>query len=84
MEFIDSEKIDDIEKAREVIDTLQSRTMTVEQALEDLARSMEIAAATGQMHLTDSFRAAAEILLKDKITLPMQTPDDDFKVTIIQ
>lgn len=84
MELINSSAITTLEEAQIAINGLQSRLLRTEQALEDLARSLELAAATGQLYLTDSFRQAAEELLKDKIQVPAEGENEDFKVVVIE
>lgn len=72
MEAIDTTKIRKLADARKTINELQVRLMAREQALEDLARSCEIAVMTRQMHLTESFMQVALEQLEDKLVLPQQ------------
>jgi hypothetical protein len=72
MEAIDTTKIRKLADARKTINELQVRLMAREQALEDLARSCEIAVMTRQIHLTESFMQTALEQLEDKLVLPQQ------------
>jgi hypothetical protein len=58
-----------IESATERIVVLQNRLLLCEQVLDDVVRSLEIAAATGQMNLTSSFIRSAEDYLTDRMDL---------------
>lgn len=83
MEVIDATKIRKLAEARKIINDLQVRLMTREQALEDLARSCEIAVVTRQIHLTESFMNTALEQLEDKLVLP-QEEDVDMKIRIYE
>ena len=83
MEVIDATKIRKLAEARKIINDLQVRLMTREQALEDLARSCEIAVMTRQIHLTESFINTALEQLEDKLVLP-QEEDVDMKIRIYE
>lgn len=73
-EIID--KLDGIEfptpeykNAPEDLDTAIQRIMSLEMALEDLSRAIEIAVISRQFDLVDGFRARADEMLQDKITI---------------
>jgi len=70
MEIVDPESIKKIKQARELIADLQRRLFRCEQALDDLARSAEIADITKQTHLMSSFVEAAQVCLEDRLTVP--------------
>lgn len=83
MQAIDTSKIRKLADARKTINDLQVRLMAREQALEDLARSCEIAVMTRQIHLTESFMHTALEQLEDKLVLP-QEEDVDLKIRIYE
>ena len=83
MQAIDATKIRKLADARNVINDLQVRLMAREQALEDLARSCEIAVMTRQIHLTESFMQTALEQLEDKLVLP-QEDNIDMKIRIYE
>ena len=83
MEAIDTSKIRKLADARKTINELQVRLMAREQALEDLARSCEIAVMTRQIHLTESFMQTALEQLEDKLVLPQQE-DIEMKIRIYE
>lgn len=84
MQVVIPEEITEITTAQEIIQDLQVRLFAREQALDDLARAVEIAEITKQYHLVASFREAAEELLKDRLTLPAEDDSKDMKITIVQ
>ena len=84
MELINPKEIKKIAEARKIIAELQSRLFTREQALDDLARAVEIAEITKQFNLVTGFRETAEELLKDRLTLPKANDSEDMKITIYQ
>jgi uncharacterized protein YqiB (DUF1249 family) len=83
MQVIDATKIRKLAEARKTINDLQVRLMIREQALEDLARSCEIAVMTRQIHLIESFMHTALEQLEDKLVLP-QEEDVDMKIRIYE
>lgn len=84
MQVIIPEDIKEIDEAQKIIKDLQVRLFAREQALDDLARAVEIAEVTKQYHLVTSFREAAEALLQDRLTLPEQDDSRDMKITIVE
>ncbi len=85
MEIIDPKSVTKINAARELILDLQQRLFRCEQALDDLARSAEIADITKQTHLMQSFVDAAQVCLVDRLTMPEVAQEDlDRPVTIIE
>lgn len=57
--------------------------MTLEMALEDLARAVEIATISRQFNLIEGFMSRANKLLVNKIIIE-QPIDNEFKLTIIE
>lgn len=84
MELINPQEITELEKAQETIAELQVRLLAREQALDDLARAVEIAEITHQFQLVSSFREAAEEQLKDRIVVPLEGENKDLKVRIYE
>lgn len=84
MQVVIPEEITEIKAAQEIIRDLQVRLFAREQALDDLARAVEIAEITKQYHLVTSFREAAEELLEDRLTLPAEDDSKDMKITIVE
>jgi hypothetical protein len=72
MQVIDSKEIKRLKDAREIVDAQQQRIWHLELALDDLARACEIAQYSQQYNLTETFRAAANELLEDRLTVPEQ------------
>jgi hypothetical protein len=84
MEIRDPKAIKKIAEARKLVEDLQLRLFRCEQALDDLARSAEIADITKQTHLMTSFVEAAQVCLEDRLTLPEISEEDlNRPVTII-
>ena len=83
MEIIDPKSVTRIKAARELILDLQKRLFRCEQALDDLARSAEIAEITKQTHLMQSFVEAAQVCLEDRLTMPEVSEEDLNRPNII-
>jgi hypothetical protein len=67
--------------ARQLALDLQIRMMKLENTLDDLMRSVEIAQYTKQYTVTEVFVRDAEELLKERITLPeIEQGDTKFKI----
>jgi hypothetical protein len=80
MEFQDPTKLKP-KAARQLALDLQIRMLKVENTLDDLMRSVEIAQYTKQYNVTEVFVRDAEELLKDRITLPeLNQKDTKFKI----
>ena len=84
MELIDPKEIKKVTEARKIIADLQVRLLDREQALDNLARAVEIAEITHQFQLVTSFREAAEEQLKDRIVVPAQGENVDMKIRIYE
>ena len=84
MELIDPAEIKKVTEARKIIADLQVRLLEREQALDDLARAVEIAEITHQFQLVSSFRQAAEGQLQNPIVMPAQAEHQDLKVRIYE
>ena len=84
MKLIDTEKLRKVTEARKIINDLQARLLAREQALYDLARSVEIARFTNQYQLVDSFRQAAEEQLVDRLEIPAVGENTDLKLRIYE
>ena len=69
MKPIDTDTITTLEQAQELVNTLQLKLLDCERYLDDLARSAEIAAMTGQPHLLSSFVQTAQDYLLDRLEL---------------
>jgi hypothetical protein len=69
MEFVNPKDLKP-KAARELALELQVRMLKLENTLDDLMRSVEIAQYTKQYNVTEVFVRDAEALLKDRIVLP--------------
>jgi hypothetical protein len=81
MEFQDPTKLKP-KAARELALKLQVRMLELENTLDDLMRSVEIAQYTKQYNVTEVFVRDAEELLKERITLP-EIKQGNTKVTLV-
>jgi hypothetical protein len=80
MEFQDPAKLKP-KAARQLALDLQIRMLKLENTLDDLMRSVEIAQYTKQYNVTEVFVRDAEELLKERITLPeLNQKDTKFKL----
>jgi hypothetical protein len=80
MEFQDPTKLKP-KAARELALKLQVRMLELENTLDDLMRSVEIAQYTKQYNVTEVFVRDAEELLKERITLPeLNQANTKFKI----
>lgn len=80
MEFQDPTKLKP-KAARELALKLQLRILKLENTLDDLMRSVEIAQYTKQYNVTEVFVRDAEELLEERITLPeLNQKDTKFKL----
>lgn len=84
MELIDPKAIKKVTEARKIIADLQVRLLAREQALDDIARAVEIAEITRQFELVTGFRQAAEEQLQDRIVVPAQGENVDMKIRIYE
>jgi len=70
-------------EARELALTLQQRIHSLENCLDDLMRSVEIAQYTKQYQMTEVFVRDAEELLKDRLILP-EIKQGSAKITLVE
>lgn len=84
MELINPKEIKKVTEARKIIADMQERLLAREQALDDLARAVEIAEITHQFQLVTSFREAAEEQLKDRVVVPAQGENVEMKIRIYE
>lgn len=82
MEFQDPTKLKP-KAARQLALDLQLRMLKLENCLDDLMRSVEIAQYTKQYDLTQVFVRDAEQLLKERLTVP-EIEQGDTKFTIVE
>ena len=82
MEFQDPTKLKP-KAARQLALDLQIRMLKLENTLDDLMRSVEIAQYTKQYNVTEVFVRDAEDLLKERITLP-EIKQGNTKYTMIE
>jgi hypothetical protein len=69
--------------ARELALKLQLRILKLENCLDDLSRSVEIAQFTKQYNVTEAFVRDAEALLEDRLVLP-EADQSNAKFTLIE
>jgi hypothetical protein len=69
--------------ARELALELQLRILKLENCLDDLSRSLEIAQYTKQYQVTETFVRDAEELLKDRLVLP-EISQGNTKFTLVE
>ena len=69
--------------ARELALELQLRILKLENCLDDLSRSLEIAQYTKQYQVTETFVRDAEVLLKDRLVLT-ETNQSNTKFTLVE
>jgi len=82
MEFQDPTKLKP-KAARQLAFDLQVRMLKIENCLDDLMRSVEIAQYTKQYTVTEVFVRDAEELLKERLVLP-EIKQGDTKFTMIE
>lgn len=68
--------------APETVEEAIARIMELEMRLEDLSRATEIAMITRQFDMMESFKAAADEALIDKIIID-QPSAENFKLTVV-
>jgi hypothetical protein len=69
--------------ARELALELQLRILKLENCLDDLSRSLEIAQYTKQYQVTETFVRDAEVLLKDRLVIP-EADQSNTKFTLVE
>jgi hypothetical protein len=82
MEFQDPTKLKP-KAARELVLDLQKRILKLENCLDDLSRSVEIAQYTKQYQVTETFVRDAEALLEDRLVLPELNQSNN-KFTLVE
>lgn len=70
-------------QARELVLKLQQRIYQLENCLDDLSRSVEIAQFTKQYNVTEAFVRDAEALLEDRLIIP-EVDQSNQKFTLIE
>jgi hypothetical protein len=69
--------------ARELALKLQLRILKLENCLDDLSRSVEIAQFTKQYQVTETFVRDAEALLEDRLVIP-EADQSNTKFTLVE
>jgi hypothetical protein len=82
MEFVNPKDLKP-KAARELALKLQLRMLKLENCLDDLSRSLEIAQFTKQYQVTETFVRDAEALLEDRLVVP-ERDQSDTKFTLIE
>ena len=75
-DIIDPSTLKTSKKIKTIIATQQQRIFKLEQMLDDLCRSCEIAQYSQQYTITETYRTEAEELLRDRIVLPEIAPTE--------
>ena len=82
MEFVNPKDLKP-KAARELALKLQLRILKLENCLDDLGRSVEIAQYTKQYQVTEAFVRDAEELLRDRLVLP-EADQSNTKFTLVE
>jgi len=82
MEYVNPESVN-TELLKELADAWQRRIVELENSLDDLVRSVEIAQISRQYQLTEPFVADAERLLADRLTMP-EIEQGDLNLTVVE
>jgi hypothetical protein len=82
MEFVNPKDLKP-KAARELALELQLRILKLENCLDDLSRSLEIAQYTKQYQVTETFVRDAEVLLKDRLVIP-EADQSNAKFTLVE
>jgi hypothetical protein len=75
-DIIDPNELKTSKKIKTIIADQQQRIFRLEQMLDDLCRSCEIAQYSQQYTITETYRTEAEELLRDRIVLPEIAPTE--------
>ena len=75
-DIIDPNELKASKKIKTIVATQQQRIFRLEQMLDDLCRSCEIAQYSQQYTITETYRTEAEELLRDRIVLPEIAPTE--------
>jgi hypothetical protein len=76
MEIIDPNELKTSKKIKTIVAEQQQRIFRLEQMLDDLCRSCEIAQYSQQYTITETYRTEAEEMLRDRIVLPEIAPTE--------
>jgi hypothetical protein len=82
MEFVNPKDLKP-KAARELALNLQLRILKLENCLDDLSRSVEIAQFTKQYQVTEAFVRDAEALLEDRLVIP-EADQSNTKFTLVE
>ena len=82
MEFVNPKDLKP-KAARELALNLQLRILKLENCLDDLSRSVEIAQFTKQYNVTEAFVRDAEALLEDRLIVP-ELDQSNRKFTLVE
>ena len=83
MEFVHPSKVKRLKEAREHLADMQRRIYQLENNLDDLMRSVEIAQYTKQYNVTEVFVTQANELLQDRLIIP-ELDQSDQKFTVVE
>jgi hypothetical protein len=75
-DIIDPNELKTSKKIKGIVAAQQQRIFRLEQMLDDLCRSCEIAQYSQQYTITETYRTEAEELLRDRIVLPEIAPTE--------
>lgn len=75
-DIIDPNELKASKKIKAIVATQQQRIFKLEQMLDDLCRSCEIAQYSQQYTITETYRTEAEEMLRDRIVLPEIAPTE--------
>jgi hypothetical protein len=75
-DIIDPSELKASKKIKGIVAAQQQRIFRLEQMLDDLCRSCEIAQYSQQYTITETYRTEAEELLRDRIVLPEIAPTE--------
>jgi hypothetical protein len=75
-DIIDPNELKTSKKIKTIVAAQQQRIFRLEQMLDDLCRSCEIAQYSQQYTVTETYRTEAEELLRDRIVLPEIAPTE--------
>lgn len=82
MQLVDPKELKP-KQARELVLKLQQRCYQLENCLDDLSRSVEIAQFTKQYNVTEAFVRDAERLLEDRLVVP-EIDQSNQKFTLVE
>lgn len=83
-DYIDVTELKASKKIKTLVNDQQLRIYRLEQMLDDLCRSCEIAQYSQQYTITETYRTEAEELLRERIVLPeIAQPEGGMKIQVI-